>query len=80
VVAAMQAQLAVDTGVVGRFLCRADDDATCMEIYHLTADAPIFERALARAFFDLVIVAQVTHWFENEWADSVGRTCSHVMS
>lgn len=47
VVAAMQTQLAADTGVVGRFLRRADDADTCMEIYHLTADAAVFERALA---------------------------------
>lgn len=53
VVAAMQTQLAADTGVVGRFLCRADDDATCMEIYHLTADTPIFERALAQRIAEM---------------------------
>lgn len=55
VVAAMQAQLAADTGVVGRFLQRADGDATCMEIYQVTADSASFERALASRIAEMGI-------------------------
>jgi hypothetical protein len=66
IVAAMQAQLATDTGVVGRFLHQADDDATCMEIYHVAADAASFERTLAvriveMGVTDLLAPGQMRH-------------------
>lgn len=56
VVAAMLAQLAADTGVVGRFLCRADDDSTCMETYSVTADAALFERVLASRIAEMGVI------------------------
>lgn len=56
VVAAMQAQLAADTRVVGRFLCRVDDDSTCMEIYHVTADVASFERVLASRTAEMGVI------------------------
>lgn len=47
-VAAMQAELAADTGVVGRLLRRRDDAGMWMEIYEDVQDAA-FEAALQQA-------------------------------
>lgn len=46
-VRAMQAALARRTGVAGRVLYRAHEDATWMEIYEGVRDAAAFEVALA---------------------------------
>ncbi|MDD3353983.1 DUF4936 family protein [Zoogloea sp.] len=43
-----QADLANETGVLGRFLCRADDPWTWMEIYENVRDVERFEASLAR--------------------------------
>ena len=44
-----QSDLQARTGVVGRFLRRADDPWTWMEIYENVADVPAFDAALEEA-------------------------------
>ncbi len=44
-----QSDLQARTGVVGRFLRRADDPWTWMEIYENVADVPAFDTALEEA-------------------------------
>lgn len=47
--AAMQAELAAQTGVSGRLLCHRDDPSTWMEVYEGIVDAGGFATALAAA-------------------------------
>ncbi|MEO8486839.1 MAG: DUF4936 family protein [Betaproteobacteria bacterium] len=48
-VTAMMLDVALESGVVGRLLKRADDAATWMEVYEAVDDPEGFERALAEA-------------------------------
>lgn len=45
----LQAEIQTSTGVTGRFLRKADDPWTWMEIYENVLDAPAFDLALERA-------------------------------
>ena len=48
-VTAMMLDVAVECGVVGRLMKRADDPATWMEVYESVDDPSEFEHALAEA-------------------------------
>ena len=48
-VTAMMLDVAVDCGVVGRLMERADDPSTWMEVYESVEDPSAFERSLAEA-------------------------------
>ena len=48
-VTAMMLDLALDCGVVGRLMKRADHPSTWMEVYESVDDGPSFERSLVRA-------------------------------
>ncbi len=45
----LQAEIQASTGVAGRFLRKADDPWTWMEIYENVLDAPAFDAVLERA-------------------------------
>ena len=45
----LQAEIQASTGVAGRFLRKADDPWTWMEIYENVLDAPAFDAALEQA-------------------------------
>ncbi|CAG0986285.1 hypothetical protein BURK1_02021 [Burkholderiales bacterium] len=48
-VTAMMLDVAIDCGVVGRLMKRADDPSTWMEVYEAVDDPDAFEHALAEA-------------------------------